>query len=190
MRFIALLRLFVCTRQVAGLTEIRLDAMPGGAGASVTLFLETMRIEFGLPRKASESAGQALNERVQPPSQGFDGRLNPLAPSAKKSLLGLRQKIFRPPAPLVAILPQGLMVLPEVGKQGFQGVEFGLDDAQAREERRVWFSLGRCRTVRHEGTMAHKGYRSAKFRRSGGLTDRALVGAKVFEVQGRCFQHS
>jgi hypothetical protein len=48
--------------------------------------------------------------------------------------LGLRQKIFRPPTPLVAILPQGLMVLLEVGKQGFQGVEFGLYDAQAREE--------------------------------------------------------
>ena len=27
------------------------------------------------------------------------------------------------------------MILSELGKQGFQGVEFGLDDAQAREER-------------------------------------------------------
>jgi hypothetical protein len=75
-----------------------------------------------------------LNERVQSPSEGFHGRLNPLAPSAKKSFLGLRQKILCPPTPLVAVLPQGLMVLLEVGDQGFHGLELGLHNADTREE--------------------------------------------------------
>src|SRR5580700_7847901 len=80
------------------------------------------------------SAPGSLHERVESPSEGFRHFRDSLAPSVKKSPLSLRQKIFRPPTPLVAILPQGLMVLLEMGKQGFQGVQFGLDDAQAREE--------------------------------------------------------
>jgi hypothetical protein len=93
------------------------------------------RTEFGAPRKSvTERRPSPLNERVQSPSQGFNGRLDPLPPPAKKSFLDLRQKILRPPTPLVAVLPQRLMVLLEVSKQGFQGVEFGLDNAQAREE--------------------------------------------------------
>src|ERR1700733_16133118 len=155
MRFIALLPSFVCTRQAAGphCVEIPLDAIPGAARAR----------RWKRLRGVAERRTSLLNERVESPRQGFHGRLNPLAPSTKKSFLDLRQKIFRPPAPLVAILPQGLMVLLEVGKQGFQGVEFGLDDAQAREERKVGLNLGRCRSVRHGGIIARKGYRSAKF---------------------------
>src|SRR6202042_2453391 len=96
--------------------------------ASAIIFLET-RTEFG---GVAERRPSPLDERVQSPSEGFHGRLNPLAPSAKKSFLDFRQKILCPPTPIVAVLPQGLMVLLEASDQGFQGVEFGLDDAQAR----------------------------------------------------------
>jgi len=89
----------------------------------------------GNPATDHVSVGQgSLEKRVESPSEGLRHFRDSLAPSVKKSPLGLRQKIFRPPTPLVAVLPQGLMVLLEVGNQGFQGVEFGLDNAQTREE--------------------------------------------------------
>ena len=75
-----------------------------------------------------------LKKRVQAPSQRRRNFRESLAPSVEESLLALRQKIFGSPAPFVAILAQGLMILLEAGDQGFQRVEFGLDDAQAREE--------------------------------------------------------
>jgi hypothetical protein len=121
-------------------TVSRSDSIPGADGANATRFFETTGFEtiepdLGCCRKRCRTGRPSpLDERVQSPSEGFHGRLNPLAPSAKKSFLGLRQKILRPPTPLVAVLPQGLMVLREASDQGFQGVEFGLDDAQAREE--------------------------------------------------------
>jgi hypothetical protein len=68
------------------------------------------------------------------------------------------------------------MVLLEVGKQGFQGVEFGLDDAQAREELGVRFRLGRCRSVRHERNVADKSYRRLNSL-IGGPTGGALLGS-------------
>ncbi len=114
-------------------------------------------------RAARFASRNVLKERVQPPSEGLDGFLDALAPSVKKSPLTLRQKIFGPPAPLVPVLAQGLMILLEVGKQDLQGLEFGLDKAHAREERGLWLKLARCRCVRHGGIMAPKGYRSAKF---------------------------
>ena len=109
-------------------TDAPLDSIPGAPGAR-----RSNRIR-GAAQSVAERRPSPLNERVQSPSQGFNGRLNPLPPSAKKSFLDLRQKILCPPTPLVAVLPQRLMVLLEVSKQGFQGVEFGLDNAQTREE--------------------------------------------------------
>jgi hypothetical protein len=76
----------------------------------------------------------SLQERVQSPGQGFGGFRNPATPSVKKPILALRQKIFRTPAPLVAVPAQGFVILGEVGELALQGVKFGLDDAQAREE--------------------------------------------------------
>ena len=45
-----------------------------------------------------------------------------LAPSVKEPPLALRQKVLRPPPPLVAVL----MIFPEVGEQGLQLLKFGL----------------------------------------------------------------
>jgi hypothetical protein len=104
----------------------------------------------------------ALEKRVQSPSQRFGGLNKSAAPSVKQSILALRQKIFSPPAPLVAVRAQGFVIFFEAGKLGLQGMEFCLDDAQAREERRL--RLGRYRCVRHKGMMAPKGYRSAKIK--------------------------
>jgi hypothetical protein len=89
-------------------------------------------------RAAAESVaggGQGrLKKRVQATSERRRNFREALAPSVEKSLLALRQKIFRPPAPFVAVLAQGVMILLEVGDQGLQRLDFGLDDAQAREE--------------------------------------------------------
>ena len=140
MRFMRFLPLFVCARRAAGPYCVEIPRIPDGAGANATRFFETTEFETIEPdlgccgKRCRPGRPGTLDERVQSPSEGFHGRLNPLAPSTKKSFLGLRQKILRPPTPFVAVLPEGLMVFLEVGNQGFQGVEFGLDDAQAREE--------------------------------------------------------
>jgi hypothetical protein len=79
--------------------------------------------------------GQAVSEqRVQAPGERRRGFRKALAQTVEKSLLALRQKIFRPPPPLVTVLAQGVVVFLEVGEKGFQLLKLGLDDAQAREE--------------------------------------------------------
>jgi hypothetical protein len=133
--------------------------------------------------KASRTGRAALKQRVQPPGERRRDFGEALTQPAKKSLLALRQEIFRPPAPFVAVLAQGLMVLPEVGEQRLQFLKLGLDNAQAREKRGVGPLLGRCHCVRHEGIMARKGYRSAKFDDPNGLADSRLGSAEVLKVQ-------
>src|ERR1700728_4548264 len=83
MRFITLLRLFVCTRQAAGphCVEIPLDPWRRRR--------ETTDPNSGRRGKRREAPAKPLKERVESPSEGFHGRLNPRAPSAKKSFLGL-----------------------------------------------------------------------------------------------------
>jgi hypothetical protein len=128
----------------------------------MTDVFETIEPNSGLPRKTSWSAGSVLYERVQPPSQRFDGTRESPAPSVKEPILALREKIFRPPAPLVAILAQGFVIFPEASDQGLHGLKFSLDSADPREKRGLRPKLGRCRCVRHDWMMAPKGYRSAK----------------------------
>jgi hypothetical protein len=114
----------------------------------------------------TESVGErrlcSLQERVQSPGQRSDGFRESPAPSVKKPILALRQKIFRPPAPLVAILAQGFVIFPEASDQGLHGLKFSLDSADPREKRGLRPKLGRRRCVRHDWMMAPKGYRSAK----------------------------
>ena len=74
---------------------------------------------------ATESVAErqlcASHERVQSSSQGFGGFRKSPGPSIKKPFLALRQKIVGPPAPLVAVLAQGFVILPEASDQGFHG---------------------------------------------------------------------
>jgi hypothetical protein len=100
--------------------------------------------------------------RVEPPGKRFRGFGDSPAPPVKKLLLALSQKKLGPPAPLVAVLAQGFVILGEARDQGFQGLKFGLDSADTREERGLWVKLAGCRCVRHGLVMARKGYRSAK----------------------------
>ena len=137
----------------------------------------------------SERRTSLLNERVESPGQGFHGSLNPLAPSTKKSFLDLRQKIFRPPAPLVAVCAQGFVIFREASDQGFHGFEFRLDGADPREERGLRFGLGRRRCVRHGWMMARKGYRTPKFAGSTGWLT-ALWWIVRFLTVRRGFQHA
>jgi hypothetical protein len=152
----------VCTHKA-----VRSDS-PRDAGAGTLICerpspQEGERIPLARERqKASGERGSVLQERVQSPSQRFDGFRESPAPSVKKPILALRQKIFRPPAPLVAVLAQGFVIFPEASDQGLHGLEFSLDSADPREKRGLRPKLGRCRCVRHDWMMAPKGYRSAK----------------------------
>src|ERR1700722_14378773 len=121
---------------------------------------ETIEPNRAAPRKAARTLSCSLQERVQPPSQGFHDFRKSAAPSVEKPILALRQKIFGPPAPLVAVLAQRFVILPKASHQGFHGLEFSLDSADTREERRLLFGLGRRRCVRHGWMIARKGYRS------------------------------
>ena len=118
--------------------------------AGMTDVFETIEPNSGRHGKRRGSAGSVLYERAQSPSQRFDGFRESPAPSVKKPILALRQKIFRPPAPLVAVLAQGFVIFPEASDQGFHGLEFSLDSADPREKRGLRPKLGRRRCVRHE----------------------------------------
>ena len=122
-----------------------------------------------------------MPQRVQAPGKSFRGSGDSPAPPVKELFFALSQKKLGPPAPLIAVLAQGVMILLKVGDQSLELIEFGLDNAHAREERRVWPNLGRCRCVRHERIMARKGYRSAKIAGSGAPTNRAFVGPKILQ---------
>ena len=103
-----------------------------------------------------------MPQRVQAPGKSFRGSGDSPTPPVKELFFALSQKKLGPPAPLIAVLAQGVVILAEASDQGFHGLKFGLDNAYAREERGLRLRLGRCRCVRHGSMMAPKGYRSAK----------------------------
>ncbi len=81
-------------------------------------------IRTGTLWKAPRNDGQegVLKKRVQSPGERRRDFREALAPSVKEPPLALRQKVLRPPPPLVAVL----MIFPEVGEQGLQLLKFGL----------------------------------------------------------------
>jgi hypothetical protein len=127
-------------------------------------------------------------QRAQAPGKSFDGFGNSPAPPVKKLLLALGEKKLGPPAPLVAVLAQGVVILREAGDQGFHCLEFGLDSADAREERRLRPGLGPCRCVRHDWMMARKGYWSLNTldRAGRSISGLTTVAERVREQTVRC----
>ena len=73
-------------------------------------------------------------QRVQASGKSFRGFGNSPAPPVKKFFPALGEKKLGPPAPLVAVLAQGVVILREGSDQGFHGLEFGLDRADTGEE--------------------------------------------------------
>jgi hypothetical protein len=111
-----------------------------------------VEIQSRFTAESLSEAGPGVSEkRVQPPGERRCGFRKALAPSVKEPPLALRQKIFRPPAPLVAVLAQGFVIFLEVDEKGFQLLKLGLDDAQAREKRGVRLQLEGRRCVQHDG---------------------------------------
>lgn len=155
---------------------------PDGAGEWLPTTVPMLGRRRG--RRGRRGRG-ASKKRLRAPGERRGGFRQSLAPTVEKSLPALRQKIFGSPAPFVAVLAQGLKILLEIGDQGLQGLKFGLDDAQAREERRVLPKRGRCRCVRHGRIMARKGYRSAKFRLLREAAERRPGRSKTSDRQGR-----
>jgi len=76
-----------------------------------------------------------LYQQAQACGDGSQGFPEPPSPTAQDSLLPITQKPLGAPAPFVAVLPQGLVILLQPGEHVIQSPEFRLDSGKPGKQR-------------------------------------------------------